>query len=951
MTRKSKIIYIVGSIAIGVAAVLIIFLALIASGVIDVKQRVLVIASASADFDYDGEEHSCADWSLVSGSLKDGHSAFVTVTGRQREIGSSENYLSAVIVDKNGADVTSGYKIEYRAGTLTVHGTGITIITKSAEKVYDGTPLYSPEDSWTLSAATPLTEGHEISAVVMNSSQTDAGSCANAVSDIRITSSDGKDVTGRYEISYVTGTLKVLPVHITIETASAQKVYDGTPLKADGYDIVSPEGLLKGHTATAVTSATLTDVGVKDNFVAEFKVRDANGRDVSSNYEVNYVLGKLLVTPRKITVRSASDSKDYDGKPLVNSGYEITSITKPLEGHTLKAAVTGSRTDPGESYNTVSEVLVTDRRGFDVSFNYEFNLELGSLVVRGNEYSTGGSLNPDGDIGGGPSLGDGSANSRVALSVKSSKGGRLYFRFKSFGDCDGRKWGEAQRYGGTLGGLSLNYLTSFYLENAGFSAADLSVRLNSNDYLLPYYTGTGSYNYTTQSSDVTYIGAEREYSLEYLQYNYLSNSLPQSGLGELSSAENEYRAFVNSRYLNVPESTKHCLDDIIAKQGFSASDPQIVKKVASYISNAAKYNLKYASSLDSSNDIVVAFLTQYKEGVCRHYASAAALLFRRIGIPARYTIGYTASVQANEWTDVTSDQAHAWVEVYIAGVGWVQAEVTGSSSGGDGNGDVITEKLYEVKPVTEYYLYDGVTAFTHSGRVQGIQELLDAGYSYEAAVSGSRRDLGFAECEIVSFRLFDSNGADVTDMFIDKIQFVTGRLQVYIKELYITTQSLTRVYDGTPLTAAECSCTGSLLSGHKVAKLNAVGSRTNVGTGVNDFEISITDASGADVTYMYKLNAEYGALTVLPLEITVTSRSKVFEFTADAVYCKEYDITAGELAAGHKAEVEINAAQKGVGRRDNVISSVKIYDANGVDVTANYAVTTAFGTLTVLPPQ
>ena len=55
MTRKSKIIYIVGSVAIGVAAVLIIFLELIASGVIDVKQRALVITSASADFDYDGE--------------------------------------------------------------------------------------------------------------------------------------------------------------------------------------------------------------------------------------------------------------------------------------------------------------------------------------------------------------------------------------------------------------------------------------------------------------------------------------------------------------------------------------------------------------------------------------------------------------------------------------------------------------------------------------------------------------------------------------------------------------------------------------------------------------------------------------------------------------------------------------------------------------------------------
>ncbi|MDE6105445.1 MAG: transglutaminase-like domain-containing protein [Clostridia bacterium] len=949
MTRKSKIIYIVGSIAIGVAAVLIIFLALIASGVIDAKQRVLVISSASANFEYDGEEHACPDWKLESGTLKDGHEAVVTVTGRQTEIGSSENFLSAVIVDKNGADVTSNYKIEYRAGTLTVHGTGITIITQSAEKIYDGEPLYSPENGWTLSAATPLAGGHEISAVVMTSSQTNAGSCPNAVADIKIIDENGKDVTGRYEITYSTGMLKVLPLQITVETQSAHKVYDGTPLKAEGYEIVSSEGLLEGHTATAVTSATLIDVDVKDNYVAEFKVKDENGKDVSANYEVNYIPGKLVVSPRKITVRSATDEKDYDGKPLINHGYEITSLTKPVEGHTLEAAVTGERTLPGVSENTISEVLVKDKNGEDISFNYEFVFELGTLTVHGNAGATGGSLNPDGDIGGGPSLGDGSGNSQIALSVKSSKGGKLYLRYKSFGDCDGRKWGEAQEYGGTLGGLSLNYLTSYYLENAGYSANTLSVKLNSGDYLLPYYTGTGGYDYTAQSSDVTYVGAEGEYSLEYLSYNVLRNDLPQSNLGTLSSTEGAYNTFVKSHYLAVPDSTKACLDEIIAKQGFYAGDSEVIKKVASYISGAAKYNLKYDTALDNASDIVTAFLKTYKEGVCRHYASAATLLFRRIGIPARYTIGYAADVQPNKWTDVTADKAHAWVEVYISGCGWVQVEVTGSSGGGTGDGT--TQKLYEVKPVTEYYLYDGATAFTHSGRVQGIQPLLDNGYSYEAVVSGSRRDLGFEDCEIISFKLFNANGADVTDEYIGSMEFVTGKLQVYIKELDITTQSLTRVYDGTPLTAEECTYTGSLLSGHKVAKLTTVGARTSVGTGVNDYEISITDALGADVTYMYKLNSDYGALCVLPREITVTSRSKTFNYTIESVSCAEYDITSGELAAGHKAEVEIYSALKGVGRRDNVISGVKIYDADGYDVTANYSIATAFGTLTVLPPE
>ena len=45
--------------------------------------------------------------------------------------------------------------------------------------------------------------------------------------------------------------------------------------------------------------------------------------------------------------------------------------------------------------------------------------------------------------------------------------------------------------------------------------------------------------------------------------------------------------------------------------------------------------------LDEEANIVTAFLSdRYTEGVCRHYASAATMIFRALKIPARYTIGY-----------------------------------------------------------------------------------------------------------------------------------------------------------------------------------------------------------------------------------------------------------------------------------------------------------------------
>ena len=80
------------------------------------------------------------------------------------------------------------------------------------------------------------------------------------------------------------------------------------------------------------------------------------------------------------------------------------------------------------------------------------------------------------------------------------------------------------------------------------------------------------------------------------------------------------------------------------------------------------------SSDESIAKVVDGVLETYKEGICQHYASSATVLFRALGIPARYTIGYTTHATANEWVEVTTENAHAWVEVYIDGVGWIYSE-------------------------------------------------------------------------------------------------------------------------------------------------------------------------------------------------------------------------------------------------------------------------------------
>lgn len=144
----------------------------------------------------------------------------------------------------------------------------------------------------------------------------------------------------------------------------------------------------------------------------------------------------------------------------------------------------------------------------------------------------------------------------------------------------------------------------------------------------------------------------------------------------MRARRNAYSDFVRGQYLFVPASTNEYLQTLVRREGFSKNDKDIVQKVADFVRKAAKYNADYDKTLDGESDIVVSFLKDYREGICQHYASAATLIYRALGIPARYTIGYTANAAAGVWMPVSISNAHAWTEVYIDGTGWVQVEVT-----------------------------------------------------------------------------------------------------------------------------------------------------------------------------------------------------------------------------------------------------------------------------------
>ena len=73
---------------------------------------------------------------------------------------------------------------------------------------------------------------------------------------------------------------------------------------------------------------------------------------------------------------------------------------------------------------------------------------------------------------------------------------------------------------------------------------------------------------------------------------------------------------------------------------------------------------------------LVSFVTQTKTGYCQHFAGAMAAMLRMLGIPARVAVGFTSGTLDDGTWVVTDHDAHAWVEVWFAGIGWVPFDPT-----------------------------------------------------------------------------------------------------------------------------------------------------------------------------------------------------------------------------------------------------------------------------------
>jgi protein-glutamine gamma-glutamyltransferase len=70
------------------------------------------------------------------------------------------------------------------------------------------------------------------------------------------------------------------------------------------------------------------------------------------------------------------------------------------------------------------------------------------------------------------------------------------------------------------------------------------------------------------------------------------------------------------------------------------------------------------------------FATRTRAGYCQHFAGTMALMLRLLGVPSRVAVGFTSGTWRDGVWTVTDHQAHAWVEAWFEGWGWLTFDPT-----------------------------------------------------------------------------------------------------------------------------------------------------------------------------------------------------------------------------------------------------------------------------------
>lgn len=832
------------------------------------------------------------------------------------------------IVNQNGEDVTSAYEIATQDKLVDVVKRPITLETKGATKVYDGTPLSSGEYSVT---AGSLMAGDVWGHLLLETKVTyvTEGVVENRpTGEIKVYNTEGMDVTDYYDITLNCGTLEILPFDIVIKTNSAEWMY-GPKILAE-LELTEDPILPAGHTLGNIVyllkemeKVSPVSAGVHKN-ECTITLLNSTGEEVpSDNYRINgtdsdHCWGTVTVSPRPIILVTESATKEYDALPLKKAAAVLKDDQDYwiLETHTIRAIeetfFTLTDVIHGEENHVENkgEAQILDADGNDVTANYALTYEYGMLTVlpRSLLIRT-----------------EGATKSYDGLPLQNAK-------FEATGLIEGHVFEVlASTVTGPLVNAEaiLNEFTDYTVKDASGNdvQGNYEIIFNTNNPGMLQITPC-PLTVTTPSNEIPFIYDAQPHELTDIELTWPD--------GETIPEGHTWGIAENATIVNAGTRDNTVAISIFNVQGEDVTDQFDVTYV-------------YGTLTVDPRPIVITPLgtTKVYDGIaleCKEFlVDDLASENHAVVLPSE---GFLSILNVAE-----SGVKNVFPETgytILDGESDVTANYAITVDNSDENCGVleITKRPITIRPQDEERVYNGM-ALTGSVPVDVLEALVE-GHTITMQTNGAVTDAKTVNNEIIadSVMIQSTSGSDETANY--EITLEKGTLTVTPRPITVTTPHDSWEYSDEAHSNSGISVTsGELVSGHEFKNVVSTGI-TDVGTVDNELVSYAIMYGEDDVTTNYTVIVDKGTLTVTPKALTIKTGTANQVYNGESLTSTEFTQTG--LLNGHSIVDIVSSAPVLVGNYDNEFTSIRIVREDGSEVPLdNYDITDEKGELTITP--
>lgn len=934
-------------------------------GQLVISKRPVTLTSASDKKVYDGNALTKKEVTVGGDGFAKDEGATYNVTGTQTNVGSSDNTFTYTLNKGTKAD---NYTIEKTEGTLkvtpvtdkvtvTITGLNKTVTYDGEEHSvfgYDATPsnkLYNPKEDMQF-------EGFDED---MTAKGTDAGTHTMGLTADQFHNKDNGNFTNVTFVVEKDGYVKINPRPVTLTSGSAERVYNGKPLMNETVT-VGGDGFAKDEGVTYDFTGSQTDVGESENtFTFE-----ANEGTSAKNYSFEFKFGTLKVTPFTdkvtVTITEKSGTVTYDGGDHIVSGYKSMTANNPLYDvedyvdETPTEAWTAKGTDAGE-YPV--GIAADDFKNINTNFeNVEFVVVDGALEITPAPVTLQAPI---------------ASKTYDGEPLKAEDYVHSYVEGVNFADDFAAVILTGSQ---TLVGSSSSLITEVIpkegkkLKNYKFTFLPGTLTVTDgtgDDPVKPENVVTKTHTpkdtgYNVGETVTFTISVKNIYNTpktitltekENVKFSngesvIVFNDVPA---GETVTAEATYTITSADILEGVFHNTVTA--DFTGGGSWTAEDTVTTAELDTTLNVTKTSDVPDGQKAALGQTITYTIKVQNAGNVPYTNVKVEDPLTKLTATIETLPVGETRTF-TTEYVVTEADVLEGHVLNTATATGDKIKDPKSDEPKEPNGGDEVEIKTFApitIKPKDVTATYNGA-AITGKDVEITSGKLLE-GHKLSAAVIGSGVNAGSYELTLdpEKITIVDANNKDVSEMYARTI--LPGKLIINKRSVLITSQSATKTYDGSALTRPAVTITGDGFVPGELAKAEATGSITNVGSTPNAIRYTTTGAFNAA---NYSIALSVGTLTVT--EKPKPEPRRTFNLTINYVYQngkraaasynrgglkngETFDITSPVIAGYTASETVVSGT---IYNRD--IKVTVIYTADGVNLD-DYGVPLGLGNITM----